>query len=79
MKWLIRRFQRFLLKQRIELLRADIAVVGERREQSLVNAEAAQAWLDGAHQKLRSMRANLACIERPQVLLDQALSDRGIE
>jgi hypothetical protein len=68
-KWL----QRFILKQRIEMLRADIALAVERRDHAQMTVESIDKWYSDAQRRLRQLRANLALLERPDTLLAEAL------
>lgn len=55
------------------MLRADIAVVIGRVEQAHTQLDSMEEYLKSAHRRLRSMRANLALMESPDVLLNEAL------
>jgi hypothetical protein len=65
--------RRFILKQQIATLRSDMLVTEERREYAQANLASMELWILDAHRRLRQMRANLASIERPDVLLREAL------
>jgi predicted GNAT family N-acyltransferase len=54
-------------------LRADMLVTEERRQYAQITIDSIDVWTHEAHRRLRQMRANLACIERPDVLLREAL------
>lgn len=69
MKKLVRAFRRFILKQRIDMLRGDIAATRERLAYSELSVESANNWLDAAHVKMRRLRSELALLERPEILL----------
>src|SRR5262245_9058293 len=70
---LIRYLRRFWLKQRIEMLRADIMMATERHSDALANVEALDRWIEEAHRRSRAMKARLAMIENPKTLLEEAL------
>jgi hypothetical protein len=65
--------RRFILKYQISALRSDMHVTDEQREYTRRKLASMEAWTNDAHRRLRQMRANLACIERPEILLREAL------
>lgn len=73
MAQLLKRIKRFILKQRIEMLRSDMALADERREYAQVTVDSLDLWTIDAHRRLRSMRARLALMQRPDVLLEEAM------
>ena len=70
---LISALKRFWLRQRIDMLRADIAVAVERRDNACITIASADHFIAAAHKRLRQLKANLAAIERPETLLAEAL------
>jgi hypothetical protein len=73
-KWL----KRVILKYRIDSLRADIACADERRSYAQSTVDSVSLWERGAYTRLRSLRSRLALIERPEILLKEAIN-REIE
>jgi hypothetical protein len=73
MQGLINRFKRFILKQRIEMLRADIAMAVDRRYYAQLTIESADKFYADAHQRLRRLRGQLSLLERPETLVEEAL------
>jgi hypothetical protein len=67
--------KRFILKQRIEMLRADVFVTLERQRHARITVESCEEWISQAHLRLRKLKANLALIERPEVLLKEAIRE----
>jgi hypothetical protein len=70
---LLKRIKRFILKQRIEMLRGDIAMGLERRQYALLTVESMDQWLDDAQRRLRRLKSHLLALERPGTLLAEAL------
>ena len=73
MAGLLKRLKRFWLRQRIDWLRADIAVAIERRELASITFLSTDEYLGGAQSRLLSLEGQLAVIERPETLLAEAL------
>ena len=73
MAGLLKRLKRFWLRQRIDWLRADIAVALERRELASITFLSTDRYISDAQRRLRSLKSNLALIERPETLLAEAL------
>lgn len=67
--------KRFILKQRIEMLRADVFVMMERQRNARITVESCEEWITHTHYRLRKLKANLALIERPEVLLKEAIRE----
>lgn len=72
---LLRRFRRFMLKQRIEMLRSDVFLALERQRNARITIEGVDVWVHDAHKRIRKLRANLALLERPEVLLKEAVRE----
>lgn len=70
---LINALKRFWLKQRIQMLRSDIALAVDRRYYAQLTIESADKFYADAQQRLRRLRGQLALLEHPQTLLDEAL------
>lgn len=70
---LLKKIKRFWLRQRIEWLRADIAVATERQHYARITVESTEKYLGEAWRRLRALQSNLALIERPETLLAEAL------
>lgn len=64
---------RFILKQRIEMLRSDVFIMLERQRSARLTLESAEEWINRTHLRIRKLKANLALIERPEVLLKEAI------
>jgi hypothetical protein len=69
LQWL----KRFILKQRIEMLRADIVMVEDRRREALITVASTEAWSSAAYKRLRILKGHLSQLESPDVLLAEAL------
>jgi hypothetical protein len=67
--------RRFILKQRIEMLRSDVFVMLERQRLARLTLEGCDECINNAHFRLRKLKANLALIERPEVLLKEAIRE----
>jgi hypothetical protein len=70
---LLKRIKRFILKQRIAMLRSDIAVAVDRRYHAQLTIESADKFYADAQQRLRRLRGQLSLLERPETLLAEAL------
>lgn len=75
MKKAVAALKRFILKYRIDSLRGDIALGYERQALAQRTVDSMDAWLIEAHLRLRSLRSRLALIERPEVLLKEAIRE----
>ena len=73
MRNLINAIKRFILKQRIQMLRSDIALAVDRRYYAQITIESADKFYADAQQRLRRLRGQLSLLEHPQTLLDEAL------
>lgn len=70
---ILKRFKRFVLMQRIEMLRSDMALADERRQYAQITVDSIDLWMIDAHRRLRSMRARHSLMQRPDVLLAEAM------
>jgi hypothetical protein len=73
MRHLVSAIRRFILLQRIEMLRGDIAMGLERRDNARITIESMDAWLSDAQRRLRRLNSHLTVLERPGTLLAEAL------
>lgn len=77
MSAILRKLRRFWLEQRIEMLRTDIALAGQRRDEAMQAVESLDKFRDDAQRRLNRLKARLTVLERPGTLLAEALrSDR---
>jgi outer membrane PBP1 activator LpoA protein len=72
-KRLARILHRIYLKYRIAKLRSDMALANDQYDDAMALADKIDAWRIDAHQRMRSLRARFALIERPEILLQEAL------
>jgi hypothetical protein len=63
--------KRFILKQRIHMLRSDILLCSERLDENYEAQRSLEAWLAHAHHKERMLKIRLMLAERPEVLLKE--------
>jgi hypothetical protein len=70
---LYRSLKRAFLRWRIGVVRSDILVATERHQHALQSLELLDKWLDDAHRRERALKANLALLESPNKLLQEAL------
>jgi hypothetical protein len=68
-----RSLKRAYLRWRIQVVRSDILVATERHLHALESIEVLDKWLDDAHRRERALKANLALLESPNKLLQEAL------
>ena len=66
-------FHRWLLQHRINMLRADIFVMIERRDNARITIESVDSHITRAQQKLHRLQARLISSESPRTLLEEAL------
>lgn len=72
-KDLLNKAKRFILEQRIEMTRADIAIAVQRRDDARLTVASAEAFVFAAQRKLHGLRSRLLLTERPNALLAEAL------
>lgn len=75
MQKLMAALKRAVLKFRIESLKSDMLLADERRSYALMTAESIDSWQIDAHCRLRSLRARYALLERPEILLKEAIRE----
>lgn len=73
MKKFLVALHRFILKQRIEMLRSDVFCMLERQHNARITLDSVEEYINRAHLRIRKLKANLALIERPEVLLKEAI------
>lgn len=67
--------KRWLLQQRINILRSDIFVMLERKDHASMTIESLEYAIGVAQKKLRRLQSKLILSESPRALLDEAMSE----
>ena len=76
---MLRAIRRALLRYRIDQLTANLEIVEEQMQQCRAKLASGIEWTDQAIVERRRLMAELALLEPPQKLVDEALAGRANE